>query len=139
MSYKVKDPETGKEYEAVSLVLCKQYAQEIMKGEKTVEFRAVESDRNFSLFAETNEDGKWNFKRVRAIHFYVYNKSFELDVIIDANGVVSPCKKGVELMHQFGCNELDEEADKYEGVPLNKIPMYFWFHIAKIVKSRGLE
>ena len=139
MSYIVKDPETGVEYPAVSLVLCKEYAKEIVNGNKTVEFRDVVSDKNFSFFAETNEEGKWNFKRVRAIHFYVYNKSFELDVLIDANGVVSPCEKGVELMHKFGCNELDEEAKDYKGTPLKDRPMYFWFHIAKIVKSRGLD
>ena len=135
--------------EVLNLIMKREYAEQILHGEKKVEFRAVSDhyikrliDRKVVEFKKRHEDDPDvqefvdPMRIVRKIHFHNYNNSWFLDVEVVENDYVAADKEGVEYMHQKGCNELDE---LYDSLPAKEredlAPTFFYFVIGKIVES----
>lgn len=143
----------GQEAEAYALIMKKENALEILKGKKTVEFRdfTPKYEKMFTDFEQIakNQDlvaaGRENeclppFNTdIEAIHFYPYNNSWHLDVLIDEIGVVDITEEGAKfLADTFGCHEMDDQWQQFAHLPKDKIPFTFYLHIDEIVGHHGL-
>lgn len=143
----------GQDVEAYSLTIYKKHAMEILSGEKTIEMRN-DSPKNFQMFVDEEkvkdnivamEDGRdkdWvcPLKRTNFIHFYDRGGRFSLDVRIDACGYAVCQKEDIEMLNEeYGYHDMDEYVEKYKDLEFHDKPCFYWFHIAEIVESRGLE
>lgn len=143
----------GQEVEAYALIMKKENALEILKGKKTVEFRdfTPKYEKMFTDFEQIakNQDlvaaGRENeclppFNTdIEAIHFYPYNNSWHLDVLIDEIGVVDITEEGAKfLADTFGCHEMDDQWQQFAHLPKDEIPFMFYLHIDEIVGHHGL-
>lgn len=143
----------GKQIEAYSLPLMKKFAQEILHGEKTIEIRTM-SERNYAMFMDKDkiaanekliDEGRGEecvlaMKEVFAIHFYDRGGHFEINVLVDELGVGQMTKKWVKEMNEkFNFHDYDNGWQKYDGLPDDKIPMFFWFHIEEVLSHKGLD
>lgn len=143
----------GQEAEAYALIMKKENALEILKGKKTVEFRnfTPKYEKMFTDFEQIakNQDlvaaGRENeclppFNTdIEAIHFYPYNNSWHLDVLIDEIGVVDITEEGAKfLADTFGCHEMDDQWQQFAHLPKDEIPFMFYLHIDEIVGHHGL-
>jgi len=143
----------GQEIEAYALIMKKENALEILSGKKTVEFRQFspkydkmftnfeQIKKNEDLIAQGREDEclpPFNTD-VEAIHFYNYNNTWHLDVLIDEIGVVDITEEGAKFMaEEFGCHELDDQWQQFTHLPKDQRPYMFYLHIDEIVDHRGL-
>lgn len=144
----------GNEVEAYDLIMKKENALEILRGEKTIEFRSdglsyrrmFTDKEQLERNKQAEKDGRgddWQVpvrSDVGFVHFRNYNNTWSLDCEIDEIGTVSPVKEDAEFLAQeFGCHEFDDAWQEYEGKPEEEIPFYFYLHIAAIVGHRGLQ
>ena len=51
------------------------------------------------------------------------------------NDTVALTKGGVELMHAYGSNELDEELDHFEKNNIADRPLYYYFVLGKVIDT----
>lgn len=143
----------GQEAEAYALIMKKENALEILRGKKTVEFRnfAPKYEKMFTDFEQIAKNqelvaaGRENeclppFKTdIEAVHFYPYNNSWHLDVLIDEIGIVDITEEGAKfLADTFGCHEMDDQWQQFAHLPKDKIPFMFYLHIDEIVGHHGL-
>lgn len=143
----------GKEYEAYHLIMRRENAEAIMRGEKTVEFRAF-TNKYCSMFFD-KEAVERNNKRIdegrgeelepdcrtdiEIVHFYNYNNTFSLDVAIDEIGYGKYDEESAKNMVEwFGCHELDDQWQQFKDLPDHKKPMFFYLHISEVLQSKGL-
>ena len=142
------------EYDAYTLPIEKEFAQQIAAGTKTVEIR-IWSDFNTKRFID-REAWKKNdelvaqgradecvpvLKNIFAIHFYDRaHGAFELDVLLDECGIASMTKEDIGyLADTYGYHDQDNEWQQFANMKKEEIPSFFWFHIDKVVKSEGLS
>lgn len=143
----------GQEEEAYALIMRKENALEILHGNKTVEIRSANSKyekmftdqkqmkRNRQAEAEGRDEWQVPVRSdIAFVHFYNYAGSWSLDCEIDEIGTASLTKEDVEFLNQeFGCHDLDNEWQQFEGKPEEEIPFFFYLHIKEIVGHHGLE
>lgn len=136
--------------EVLNLIMKREYAEQILRGEKKVEFRAVSDhyikrliDRKVVEFKKRHEADPDvqefcdPLRIVRKIHFHNYNNSWFLDVDVVENDYVAADKEGVEFLNKrYDCHELDE---LYESLPPKErdklAPTFFFFVIDKVVAT----
>jgi hypothetical protein len=104
----------GNKAEALDLILQKQFAYEILKGTKTIEFRKY-SKHYISRFLQNSKeilagksDLEYSPKRIPFIHFHDYNATWFLDVAIKSCDLMPMSKSSVKYLHDNGCFEMDD-------------------------------
>lgn len=146
---KYPDFREAAEIECLDLIMRKEFAQEILAGNKTVELRAgsdhygrrlmdLEVFKFISDHADDPDvrDCVYSVKKVKTIHFHNYNNSWFLDVECVHNDVTTVAMENVLPIHQeFGCQELVDMAKDFENVPNEEKPNFFYFAIGKILKT----
>lgn len=152
--YMAKNPglHNAKPVECLNLLLRKEFAQQILKGEKNVEFRAfsehyvnrlIDSDVD-NWMQEHVDDGEAMFfanhvRPVKKIHFHNYNNSWTLDVECKHNDYVFLVDRDVEILHrEFDCHELDDQLADFNKRKEQNRPIYFYFALGKVLDSFGL-
>ena len=143
----------GQEIDAHALVMTKENALEILKGKKNVEFRrfSPKYDKMFTDFKQIElnnmlkeqgreEECKPPFRTdIGAVHFYNYNNTWHLDVLIDEIGIVEISQEGAQfLADEYGCHELDDQWQQFTHLPAEQRPFMFYLHIEEIVGHEGL-
>lgn len=143
----------GQEIEAHALIMTKENALDILNGKKTVEFRrfSPKYDKMFTDFKQIKlnneliEQGREDeckppFRTdIGAIHFYNYNNTWHLDVLIDEIGAVDISQEGAQfLAEEFGCHELDTQWQQFTNLPKDQRPFVYYLHIEEIVGHKGL-
>ena len=143
----------GNEVEAYALIMKRENALEILRGEKTIEIR-VDSPRYVKMFtdqeqvernrkAEAEGRDEWESplrKDIGFVHFYNYAGTCSLDCEIDEIGTASLIKDDIDFLNEeYGFHDFDNEWQQYEGKPEEEIPFFFYIHIAAIVGHQGLE
>lgn len=143
-----------RQVEAYALVMKKEYALEILKGSKTVEFRTTSKkydgmflDKTILKINETlrkqgrDDECESPFRTdIEAIHFYPYNNSWHLDVAIDEIGIVEISEEGAKfLAEEFGCHEFDDEWQQFADLPEDEIPLVYYIHICEVISHQGLD
>lgn len=132
----------GKEYDAYSLVMRRENAEAILRGEKKLEVRAATPyyQRMFIDEGRPLEEGEEiPFKKICAIHFYSTGAPWTLDCMIGVIGVAELNEEVVaDLAEEFDFHDFDEEVKKYEGLPEDERPDFFYLSIEAIASSSGL-
>lgn len=138
----------GQQVEAYNLLMKKEYAFDILKGKKCVEFRSfTEHYINRFLDKETmkRNDAKGDVTLddlesvVRAdieyLHFHNYNNSWYLDVAIQGIGFCCVDSQDIEpLAEQFDdFKAYLDDAKKHDQLPPDERPMMFYIVLAEVV------
>lgn len=152
--YMAKNPafKEAKPIECLNLLLRKEFAKQILSGEKTVEFRAFSEHYSDRLLDK--DAGNWiqahiddeealffanHVRKVNKIHFHNYNNTWTLDVECAANDYVAVIDKDVKfLQDNFDCHELDEQLADFNKRKENNRPIYFFFALGEVIESKGL-
>ena len=138
MSYKITDPEAGKEYEACSLTINFASAKAIAEGRQKIELRAgIEYyEKKFCDVKAINEKGYMSgadMYNIPALHLYDRGGRFEVNVTIKECGFFECNKKGLDAMRKlYDFHDFDNEKPP-------KGAWYFYFIIDKVINSRGLD
>lgn len=142
-----------KPVECLNLIMRREFAEEILRGEKKVEFRAYSKhyidrlvDKEVCNFVDLKGDEPIigamfhdfinEVRSVKKIHFHNYNNSWYLDVECIENGLVACVKEEVEYLNkEYNSHDLDDELATYESGEIKNRPYYFYFVVGKILST----
>lgn len=146
----------------LNLIMRKEFALAILKGEKKVEIRSF-SDHYFNRLTDKKVD-KWMddhrkdgdmdeeafnefmcaTRPVLKIHFHNYNNSWFLDVTCTENALIGLTRQNVESLHErFDFHDLDETLEKIEKSDNAKKakdgfvnrPLLYYFVVGEIIET----
>lgn len=132
----------GKKYDAYSLLMRRENAEEILSGRKKVEIRSMSPFYQRMFIDETREleeDEIIPFRQLCAVHFYSTGAPWTLDCMIKEIGIAEMTEEAIsELREEFDFHEFDEEVKKFADVPEEEVPEFFYLVIGEIAGSKGL-
>ncbi len=135
-----------KEIEVLNLIMRREYAEDIINGEKPIELRAYSKhyhDRlidldvaNYILEHELPNDELELidlFRPVRLIRFHNYTNSWHLDVECKQNNIIAVTRQNVEVLQkEYNCHEFDKMLADFEIKKDNIRPMFFYFVLGEV-------
>ena len=145
-----KEPEP---IECLNLIMRRENAEDIVNGEKVIEFRTVsdfyckrliDPESHKFMAALPKEDRPkywfgWSYLRpVRRIHFHNYNDTWTLDVKCEGVEVLNCNKSGLDWLHSFGCHEMDEFFEEYMRNPAKIRPQFFALVCGEIIERNNI-
>lgn len=142
------DAPKAKEVECLNLIMKKEFAEQILSGEKKVEFRTFSEhyvkrlyDRDvLNYIDEHAEEDAVEFmdcmRPIKKIHFHNYNNSWFLDVEVQEAGECAATKPWVKIFNEeFDCHELDQITKDLDKRKDPNRPLFFYFVIGKILET----
>lgn len=137
----------ARDVECLNLIMKREYAEQILKGTKKLEFRAYSDhyvkrliDREVSDYMRMHVDEDETFmfcndiRQVKKIHFHNYNNSWFLDVECDFNDAFSITKNDIRfLQDKYGCHDFDEDLAYFEARGDKHRPYLFYFVCGKVL------
>lgn len=145
------DAPEAKDVECLSLIMRREYAEQILRGEKPLEFRQysefyvkrlIDPDVADYIGAHIDDDEVVVFcndiRQVKNIHFHNYNNSWFLDVECDFNDAFSITKHDIEfLQNKYGVHDFDDDLKLMEkaNLPQNERPWLFYFVCGKVLDT----
>jgi hypothetical protein len=144
----------GEEIEAYSLIMRKENALDILRGNKIIETRAFSSkyEKMFTDFYQLEENEKLRKAGredecqpilrtdIEAVHFYSTGASWTLDVAIDEIGIGEVTEEGIKFMHEeFDFHDFDDQLEMFKKNPPKEIPLFYYLHICEIISHDGLK
>jgi hypothetical protein len=142
--------------ECLNLIMKKQFAQQILNGEKKLEFRAMSehyanrlTDDKVNSFinahaGEEEFEEVWGefvqiVRPVKKIHFHNYNNSWYLDVECKSNDVVCAVRSDIEYLNEkFGCHELDELCNQLDTRKEQNRPVFYYFECGEVLDKSNI-
>lgn len=141
----------AKPIKVLNLIMKKQFAEAIIRGEKKVEVRSYSShyvdrllDKDVCDFMALHEnedviDVCQPLRDVLTIHFHNYNNSWSLDVECEFNNLIAVNDDTVSYyQEEYGCHEFDEELARLKAIRSKKEPLYFTFVLGKVLKRENI-
>lgn len=150
---KYPDCPRSEDIECLNLVMKKEYAEQIARGEKTVEYRAYSKhyrsrmyDKAVGEYMEAHADDEQLIeqvldfepvlRQVKKIRFHNYNNTWHLDVECVANDVcVATREDGEYIRDEYGNSELLEEALELEKNKVKDLPVFFFYVLGEILDN----
>lgn len=127
-------------------IVTKQYAEEVIAGKKRIElfefndyYKDCLYDKNMQKYMHEHNILDWEFvsplRQVRRIRYQDAEVSWYVDVRIEYNDVMQMTEEDVRFIkEQFGWLEGDKYLKRYEGVPQEQRPYFFFFVVEKVTK-----
>lgn len=150
---KYPDCPVSEPIKSLNLVMRREYAEAIVRGEKKVEYRAFSPHYESRLYdkkvvaygdahiADEDIQDFFDFavplRIVEKIHFHPYDNSWSLDVECIGNGTATPCKDDVEFLEEeYGDTELKDMQREFDSRnEATERPIFFFFALGKILES----
>ena len=152
------DCPTAESIEILDLIMQRKYAEQIVKGEKKVEFRNDTKfyydrlyDKKVLDYINKHKDDKEvreavgryinPMKMVQSIHFHNYNNTWSLDVEVRLNDYVRVIKEEVDFLRtRYNSHELDDLLTKCEKARHSekKRPIFYYFALGKIIRRENI-
>ena len=145
------DAPEAEDVECLSLIMRREYAEQILRGEKPLEFRQysefyvkrlIDPDVSDYIRAHFNDDEVMVFcndiRQVKKIHFHNYNNSWFLDIECNFNDAFSITKQDIEfLQKQYRVHDFDDDLKRMEAgnVPQNERPWLFYFVCGEVLDT----
>lgn len=159
---KYPDAPVSEDIECLNLIMRKEFAMQILRGEKKVEVRAYSQfyynrlfDKKVLDWADAKADEMADkgvpedevndfvqdcidflnpLKNVRKIHFHNYDNTWFLDVTVSANYQVAVVREQVETLQElYDCHEFDEMLADLEKQKAKQRPLYFYFVVGDVI------
>lgn len=139
----------AEEIECLSLIMKKQYALQILRGEKPLEYRNFSKfycsrliDKGISEFIQEHIDDDEvmmfynDIRQVKTIHFHDYNNSWFLDIECDFNDAFCVNKRDLDfLAKQYGVHDFDDDLAILEVEKIEDRPYLFYFVMGKVIDT----
>jgi hypothetical protein len=137
----------------LNLLMKREYAEQIVRGEKKMEWRSYSKHYHERLidvevedYLNTHRDDELlqkllpiPIRPVDRIHFHNFQNSWTLDVEVLDNNIVTLNKEGIKILHDnYGCYECDEEYEECRRLVGKFYPSYFFFVMGDIVERFGI-
>lgn len=161
---KYPDAPISEDIECLNLIMRKEFATQILKGEKKVEVRAYSQfyynrlfDKNVMEWGDKKAEEMANagvdegivnafvsdcvdflnpLRNVKKVHFHNYDNTWFLDVECTANYQVAVVRDQVEELQQlYDCHEFDEMLEDLEKQKSKDRPLYFYFVMGKVLDT----
>ena len=149
---KYPDCPKAEDIEVLDIIMTKKNALEILKGEKTVDFRLYSQtycnrlyDKKVMDFLDKHDDDEEVQKAlekgfidplriVNTIHFHNHTNSWYMDVECKANEIAALIPRDIEFLQEnYNCHELDEMLARAEEKKEQDRPCFFWFALGKVL------
>lgn len=141
----------------LALPLKREYAEAIVAGTKTVEFREVKPhysnrilDKHVMAWRDLHDqdtsipDEEYEcadpIRQVRVIHFYDYNGTWSLDVAIKRTGLITITEADIQMLQRdFNCHDYDADPARLAamGILESERPALFYFAIDRVLDSKS--
>ena len=137
----------AEDIECLNLIMRKEFAEEILRGKKPLEFRDFSEfyvkrliDKDVSQYINDHLDDDEvvmfcnDVRQVKKIHFHNYNNSWYLDVECTLNDTFTITRGDIEyLQNEYGVHDFDEMLEEYEKNNVEERPILFFFAIGKVL------
>lgn len=149
--FKAKHPELPKckPIECLNLIMRKEFAMQILRGEKKIEFRGftehyvgrlIDKDVDNWMQDHIDDEEAMTFvnhnRQVKKIHFHNYSNSWYLDIECNLNDYIAVTDEDVKwLQDTYDCHELDEALANFNKRKSKDRPMYFFFELGEVIDT----
>lgn len=139
----------GKMYDCYTLRTCRKFIQAIADGTKTIETRST-SSHNCDLFnekgiEERNRTAKAEGRELefpmKKVEFIRLHDEHGTEVLcrIDENGIAGTSEEGIRRLREvYNFHEFDEEVEKTKDLGVQYESLFFYFHIAEVIETKGI-
>ena len=137
----------ARDVECLNLIMKREYAEQILRGTKKLEFRAysdhyvrrlIDPEVADYIGMHVNDEAVVMFcndiRQVKRIHFHNYSNSWFLDIECDYNDAFCINKRDIEfLQKEYGCHDFDKDLARFEALGTEQRPWLFYFVCGKVL------
>ena len=141
-----------KDIECLNLIMRREFAEQILRGEKKIELRAFSEhyfnrlvDKDVSRYIMAHEDDEVfqdylpcvsDLRQVKKIHFHNYNNSWFLDVECPINTQRFAIKRDAEFLYEkYGSDDLLQLTRDLDAKKEQNRPCFFVFALGKVLDT----
>ena len=142
-----------KPVDCLNLLMKREWAEKIVSGEKTIEWRDYSRHYHQRLIDDKTQDflnqhpddellhtvEPTAIRPVKRIHFHNYNNTWTLDVKVKENNIVTVNEVGLQIMQEiYGTHDVDEDYEMAKRNGGKFFPTFFFFVLGEILDRKNI-